>query len=287
MRNTLRAACYHALFAGQGLAGCRGSAIRNAERTFAGKSLIFCITNGRSGTRTLASLFGCLPNVDAFHEAKPSFHLLMRWVQGNPALARDFWLYAKLPAIAVSPKPVYLDSSHLVAKGYLEPLLELGGRPKLIVLKRDARLIARSMLALGDIPGRSKRALKWYLSPADPVFGGLRAAERLTDYQLCYWHALETEERQRHYRHLAQALGLTVAEADTRTLNELPAFEALCTEVGLAVTEEARTKLSERIGRTLNARTREKTTPSIGTIEDLDAAEAEVRRLMTTVVPVR
>src|SRR5690606_35093208 len=124
-------------------AGRGFSARRNAEKVFNEKSLIFCVTNGRSGTGALASLFACIPHVHACHEEKTSFHLLMRWVQNNPALARDFWLYIKLPEIAKVRKQIYIDTSHLIGKGYLDPLIAIGGRPKLIFLRRDPRLIAR------------------------------------------------------------------------------------------------------------------------------------------------
>lgn len=285
MRNTLRAISYHLSFIRQKVAGRSFRAKRTAQNVFAGKSLIFCVTNGRSGTGALASLFACIPQVHACHEEKTSFHLLMRWVQHNPSLARDFWLYTKLPEIAEIEKPVYLDTSHLIGKGFLEPLLAIGGRPKLVFLKRDPRLIAKSMLALGDVPGRTRRALKWYLSPADPVYWTLDGADRLSDYQLCYWHALETEARQEHYRRLCRNHDLTSAEADTHTLNDLAAFERLCAELGIELTDEARRNLDERIGQTLNSRTREKREKNIALTDDLDAAEAEVRRLMTAVVP--
>lgn len=285
MRNTFRAISYHLGFTARKLAARGFSARRDAKRVFNEKSLIFCVTNGRSGTSALASLFACIPHVHSCHEDKTSFHLLMRWVQHNPSLARDFWLYTKLPEIAEIEKPVYLDTSHLFGKGYLEPLLAVGGRPKLVFLKRDPRLIAKSMLELGDVPGRTKRALKWYLSPADPVFRTLESAERLSDYQLCYWHALETEARQEHYRRLCRTHDLTFAEADARTLNDLSAFERLCAELGIELSDEARRNLEVRIGQTLNSRTREKREKNIALTGDLEEAEAEVRGLMVAALP--
>ncbi|SDP41885.1 hypothetical protein SAMN04488061_2925 [Filomicrobium insigne] len=143
---------YHGRFLGQKALGQTNCAEELAQGVFEAKSLIFCLTNGRTGTRSLTSLFDCVPHVHAAHEEKPSFHLLMRWVQRNPALARDFWLFAKIPAISDHPQPVHVDTSHVFGKGFLEPLLDLGARPKLIILTRNTRLIAKSMLALNDFP---------------------------------------------------------------------------------------------------------------------------------------
>lgn len=285
MRNTLRALTYHIGFRYQKARGRDASARRRAQSVFAEKSLIFCVTNGRSGTKALTALFQRLPHVHACHEDKPSFHLLMRWVQQNPELAQDFWLHQKLPEIARSEKPIYLDTSHLFAKGFIEPLLAIGGRPKMVFLKREPRLIAKSMLALGDIPGRSKRALKWYLTPDDPVFLRLADASRLSDYQLCYWHALETEARQDYYRKLCRTHNLGLAEAETRTLNDFTAFETLCRELEIELTNADRENLRQQIGSTINSRSAEKKASTSFPV-DYEEAEAEVRQLVSPVQPV-
>lgn len=280
MRNTLRAISYHLRFQYQKARGRTRCTRLHAQSVLADKSLIFCVTNGRSGTKALTALFERLPQIHACHEDKPSFHLLMRWVQQNPELAQDFWLHQKLPEIGKSPKPIYLDTSHLFAKGFVEPFLAIGGRPRMIFLKREPRLIAKSMLALGDIPGRSKRALKWYLAPDDPVFLKLENTSQLSDYQLCYWHALETEARQEHYRKLCRTHDLRFAEAETRTLNDLTAFENLCRELEIELTDADRKNLQQQIGSTINARTTEKKS-AVSFPIDYEAAEAEVRRLIS------
>lgn len=284
MRNTLRAISYHLGFYVQKARGLTPSARQHAQSVFSNKSLIFCVTNGRSGTKALAALFRRLPHVHACHEDKPSFHLLMRWVQQNPTLAEDFWLHTKLPEIGKSPKPIFLDTSHVFAKGFIEPLLAIGGRPKMVFLKREPRLIAKSMMALGDIPGRSRRALKWYLAPDDPVFLHLEDAGRLSDYQLCYWHALETEARQEHYRKLCQARNLHFAEAEIQTLNDLAAFEKLCAELAINLTDNDRVNLQEQIGCTINSRTTEKKSAAAFPV-DYEKAEAEVRQLISPTQP--
>ena len=281
MRNTLRAASCDLSFRLADLAGRRPAALALARDVFSTKQLVFCVTNGRSGSKTLATLFNCLAQVQAGHEPAPSFHLVMRWAQHNEALAESFWLFKKLPAIAACKRPIYLETSHLFAKGFLEPLVELGGRPKLIFLSRDARATATSMLRLNDIPGRTRRAQKWYLAPDDALCAGLapETAARLSDYQLCYWHALETKARQQHYAQLAGELGLMTAAADISELNTIEGFEAICEELGISIDECDRERLCQIVGIKENRREAEKSISPL-TVQDPDAEEAEVLSLI-------
>ncbi|MFA9474282.1 MAG: hypothetical protein ACERJ2_06915 [Filomicrobium sp.] len=249
-----------------------------AQRVLGQKQLVFCVTNGRSGSKTLARLLDCLQQVQSQHEPAPSFHLIMRWAQNNAALAENFWLYQKLPAIAECHKPIYLETSHLFAKGFIEPLLELGGRPKIIFLSRDPRATAMSMLMLNDIPGRTRRALKWYLSPSDALCAGLRPgqAETFSDYQLCYWHALEMQARQKHYSGLAAKHGLTTVTTDVSDLNSTAGIEAICGALAIDISAEDDARLRKLIGIRENTREQEKTASAVYT-GDLDAEEEELR----------
>lgn len=281
MRNTLRSASCEFGFQVARFAGRRPAALALARDVFAKKQLVFCVTNGRSGTKTLATLFECLHTVDAGHETAPSFHLVMRWSQHSPRLAEDFWLFKKLPAIAACSRPVYLETSHLFGKGFLEPLLKLGGRPNLIFLSRDARAIALSMLRLNDIPGRTRRAFKWYLSPDDALRARLPPEKLATmsDYQLCYWHALETKARQQHYAQQAGQIGLTTVAADISDLNSIEGFEALCSGLGIRIDADDRERLRRTVGISQNSRDAEKSL-SVLTVEDADAEEAQVRSII-------
>ena len=249
-----------------------------AQRVLGQKQLVFCVTNGRSGSKTLARLLDCLQQVQSQHEPAPSFHLIMRWAQNNAALAENFWLYQKLPAIAECHKPIYLETSHLFAKGFIEPLLELGGRPKIIFLSRDPRATAMSMLMLNDIPGRTRRALKWYLSPSDALCAGLRPgqAETFSDYQLCYWHALEMQARQKHYSGLAAKHGLTTVTTDVSDLNSTAGIEAICGALAIDISAEDDARLRKLIGIRENTREQEKTASAVYT-GDLDAEEEKLR----------
>jgi hypothetical protein len=188
------------------------------------KRLIFTVTTGRSGTAYLSSLFGFAKNVYAVHEPSPEFADVLRAVQTNSNLARQFLLKEKLPSILCNPMGIYIETSHLVCKGFLEPLLELNIIPGLIIHRRPARDVSLSMLKLGTIPGRSDKGLRFYLSPADPGVLELSDWKRLNDYQLCYWYCLEIERRAKYYKLLFQQHGGRIAET---TLSDLKTFTGL------------------------------------------------------------
>ena len=185
------------------------------------KRLIFTVTTGRSGTDYLARMLECVPGVASRHEARPNFVWAMRDAQTDPELARRFWVEQKLPSIELTNGSVYAETSHVVCKGFLEPLLELGHRPDLILLRRPHREVAMSMYRLGTIPGRTTKGLKWYLHPDDPGVLALPGWQELHDYQICYWYCLEIERRRQMYEQMIQALGGRVVSI---TLAELATF---------------------------------------------------------------
>src|SRR6185436_2882073 len=127
-------------------------------------------TTGRSGTEYLARVLGLFRGVRALHEPKPTFASAFRTVCAAPETAREFWLEHKLPRIARARAPVYAETSHLACKGFLESLVELDLQPTLIHLRREPHAVARSMLALGTVPGRTYKGVKYYLGPGDRVF---------------------------------------------------------------------------------------------------------------------
>lgn len=283
MRNTLRAAAYELQLTFADMLANADAQKARIHRIAAQKKLIFTVTNGRSGSLMLARLFDTIDGVMGRHEPPPSFHLLMRWAQGRPELARKFWVHKKLPAIDRQATPIYAETSHLLCKGFLEPLLESGLRPGLVFLTRDLREIAVSMYRLNDIPGRTNRAIKWYLSPADPTFSVLPAgaADNLTDYQLCYWHALESAARISHYQTVAAEHGLPNALLDVEDLNDLDSFVSACTKLGISLTEESQARLRKEIGNRVNERKSEKRAMDFSD-EELASQEEEVKELSSS-----
>ena len=188
------------------------------------KRLIFTVTTGRSGTAYLAAVLGYAKGVYSVHEPSPEFVDVLRSVQENPGLASKFLLEEKLPAILRTPGNIYIETSHLACKGFLEPLLELGIVPDLIIHRRPPRDVALSMFKMGTIPGRSDKGLLFYLSPANPGVLEISNWDRLHDYQLCYWYCLEIERRARIYKELFNKKGARISET---TLLDLKTFPGL------------------------------------------------------------
>jgi len=188
------------------------------------KRLVFTVTTGRSGTAYLAAIFGYAQNVHSFHEPVPEYAKVLRAAQGDPACARRFLLEEKFPEIALDGTDIYIETSHLACKGFLEPMLDLGIVPDLIIHRRNPRDVALSMFTMGTIPGRSDKGLRFYLSPDDPGVLELSDWQELHDYQLCYWYCLEIERRAIDYSKLFVQHGARIAET---TLFELKTFSGL------------------------------------------------------------
>lgn len=242
---------------------------------------IFTVTTGRSGTAFLASMLSLLRRTVSLHEPDPSFSTVFRRAQSCAGLARDFMEREKLPSIRhrLRGHHVYIETSHVFCKGFLEPTLELlpAESVGLILLDREHRSVASSLQALNTVPGRTEKGMAWYLSPSDPTC--LTRVDRwkeLNDYQLCYWYCLEIEARKEYYSRLIQKLGGRYYRTNIELLQsfaglmslqdslELPGISALGT---LKYFRLRRTKLNTKSGRKLSL-------PQRG---DLDEQEADVR----------
>lgn len=240
------------------------------------KRLLFTVTTGRSGTGHLARLLAALPRVSSHHEPEPSFASVMREVQGRPDRGRRFWIEAKLPAIRRDAAPIYSESSHLFCKGFAEPLFELGLVPDLILLTRPHRDVAKSLLQLDTIPGRTEKGLRYLLSPEDPGVLPVPGWAELNDYQLCFWYCLEIRRRQREY---AQRF----AEYGSRIV--WTSLEELRTRRGIAMLVDAlalprprfhyQLRYALRARRPINPKRRRKR--GFAFADDLDSLEESVR----------
>ncbi|BBL76595.1 hypothetical protein [Methylomagnum ishizawai] len=187
------------------------------------KRLIFTITTGRSGSKYITQVLRA-NGVQAFHEPAPNFVEVMRDAQRDSRLARDFWKYYKLPHIeSLKSHPnghTYFESSHMFCKGFVEPLLDLGVIPDILILKRDNRAVALSLLRLETVPDITPLGLKWLLSPNDPHVYKLIPKKPWTPYQLCYWYTLETDRRARYYERYLSGLGAAILKIESKDLFE-------------------------------------------------------------------
>ncbi|MBI5451554.1 MAG: hypothetical protein HY940_09390 [Gammaproteobacteria bacterium] len=245
------------------------------------KSLIFTVTSGRSGSAYLSQLLGSLPGVHSEHEPEPNFVHAMRRAQQNPAVALAFLRDHKLPAISRVTEPVYAESSHLTCKGFIEPMIQLGLRPGLIFLRRPPREVAWSLLERNTIPGRTTWGWSYLLEPRDPNVLPLLGWETLSDYQLCFWYALEIERRCIRYTALAGELGLPNADVTNMELNDWEFFSRMLKNLGLAETDQVRAAHADISAKVHNVNPKRIQMP----IEQLAVAEQQVWNLVASFEP--
>jgi hypothetical protein len=99
-------------------------------------------------------------------------------------------------------------------------------------LSRDAAAVARSFRAIGCIPERTEAGRLVCVGPTDP--GVLPVADwtSMSDYQLCYWYALEMERRQHAYRELFARAAIPYHEIAMADLLDLDRFSELAHFIG-------------------------------------------------------
>jgi glycosyltransferase involved in cell wall biosynthesis len=175
-----------------------------------GIRLILTVTAGRSGTTYLSELLKGVPGVHSDHEPEPKFSDVMRSAQQDPEIACRFLLSQKLPAIRRCAQPTYLETSHLACKGFIEPLIENGCPPDLIILERNPFLVATSLYLIAAVPGRTPTGNQFLLRPDDPGVLPLDGWQELCDWALCFWYCREIERRMEIYANVVKERGRRV-----------------------------------------------------------------------------
>ncbi|MEO8602928.1 MAG: hypothetical protein ABI629_10155 [bacterium] len=197
------------------------------------KRLVVAVTAGRSGSTYVARLLATLPDITSPHEVAPHYVYALRQAQHDPQAARRFLLEYKLPTIAAATTSRYADISHLLCKGFFEAFLDLGIVPGVVLLRRHPRAVATSWLTRRAVPGRMKRGLRLHLHPADPGVLPYPHWGQATDYQLCFWYALEIERRQYAYAALLQRAGGTHVDVTADELHDGQRFLQVAETLGL------------------------------------------------------
>lgn len=224
--------------ADQGLRADTARSLAAKVREFNEKTVVMTVTAGRTGTDTLSKICGLPQGVMSEHEAMPDFRFVMQYIQDNAARAGSFFSNVKVPTILEQPVSAYVESSHLYCKGFFEASLALGYRPNLVFLMRPAHEIALSFLRKDCVPGRTSAGKRFAVQPHRRNFLPIRDHGTLTDYQLCYWYALEIESRQKIYLQVAENHGLVHATIQTKQLNDPDACMTMLGQVGLANADE-------------------------------------------------
>ncbi|MBJ3778442.1 hypothetical protein [Acuticoccus mangrovi] len=257
--------------------GRRGPAVERAKREAAARRLIFCITSGRSGSGALAALMAHVSAVQSVHEPEPKFAWMVRAVQRDRATAEEFLIYDKLPVVfaAVPEGGTYFEGHNGFGKGFFEAMDHLGVMPDLVMLRRDRRAVARSLLRMDWVPGRSRYGLQFLVGPDDPVLVPLPDWRRCSDYQLCYWHVLETEARQAAYAARARECGARILELTAERFREEDYLADKLAAFGIAVTVAERAALNAERGDRFNA---------LPPVRSDDASEAEFAAAETSLL---
>jgi hypothetical protein len=253
----------------------RGEVEALVQRIAKEKHLIFSVSAGRSGTATLFRLFSCLDDIECKHEGPPDFAQFMRLSQSWPRASYHFLVNSKLPAIDASSRPIFMEASHLHCKGLLEPVFELGLRPDLIILRRNPRQIARSLVRIRAVPARTKLGYIYLLHPDDQARLSYPNWRCASDYQLAFWYALEIELRQEFYAQWGRRIGCRVAYANIDDLNELGAIVRLWEALELEPSKRAINRVKKRAGKRFNLR-ETPDAPDLHSDEELEAAEEAV-----------
>ena len=194
------------------------------------KRFVFVVAADRSGTGLLARLLKLFPGVTCKHEPKPEFSSCMQSIQYDRELATQFLLNKKYPHIEKKVRrSTYIETSHFFCKGFFEAWCESGlPTPNLIMLDRNPRKLAKSLMKRNCIPGRTEEGRKHCLSPDKPgCYLAIPDWQSLSDYQLCYWHALEIEERKRVYADIIRERGGRITQTSIELLTKESGFEQL------------------------------------------------------------
>jgi len=200
--------------------------------TITNKRCIFCLTTGRSGTKYLSQVFDLLPNVKAFHEPVPDFISCARSARENPQDGIRFVIDKKIPAINAIKEPIYIETSHLFCKGFVEIFADLDIDFDIIILKRKQRTVAKSLYGRKSIPGQKPNGVKYLLTPnADGVFTKLNDWKNLHHYQLCYWYCLEIERRIEIYKNFKSVK--RIAETTLKDITTVDGLYQLCENLDL------------------------------------------------------
>jgi len=191
--------------------------------------LTFTVTSGRSGTKLLTVLLQKSAGIDACHEPDPRANFELRGTIEDPRHGLNWLINEKLPYIATHhTRRIYAETSHIYCKGFIELIQELGLNTRYIILRRDAKAVARSLYQMKCIPERTDAGRLVLIGPSDKGVLNLPNWQEYSDYQLCYWYAREIERRQQHYAARFAAERIPFHDLRMEDLLAWDKFQRLC-----------------------------------------------------------
>lgn len=207
----------------------------NLNQRLAQARLIFTVTQGRTGTKLLAEVLKLVPGICAEHEPFPVVDNVWWRLRHDHTIARRWLLNHKLPAVIgeldQTGSEIYFETSHMLCKGFFEPLHDLGIDFDIVLLSRPLTDIATSLYHLGNIPRRTKTGRRWLLDPEDVsnISELPKPYSQYSDYQLVFWYVLEMELRKEHYWNLWTSTFRTAARINVEhilNIHDLSGFLA-------------------------------------------------------------
>lgn len=204
------------------------------------KNIVMCLSPGRSGTQLLTHLLGLADDTHSVHEPQPTFQAVTEAVRTSPDETLRFVRDTKLPAILSTPEPNYVETSHLFGKGPFEAFVELAVPFRLIILNRQPREVAKSHWRIKAIPARAKKKQQYLLRPDLDGVLPLPGWQKMTDYQLCYWYALEIERRKTLYAETCRTHNIPVVEIHLEELLDFHCVKHLCERLSLRLASDKR-----------------------------------------------
>ncbi len=164
------------------------------------KKVIFTISTGRNGTKYLSELFRMSSHdVVSFHEQDTMSSYFKKINCNNDILlAKQYIDEVKVPWINSQLKDYsfYVETNHLLCKGFLERLLEVFPNAILIYLYREFIDVSKSMYLHQTIPKNEnvnlRKVRNYFRFPSDKMsFFKLDAISNLSDFEYCLWYNFE------------------------------------------------------------------------------------------------
>ena len=161
------------------------------------EQVVVVLSTGRTGTQALAHYFNtAYDHVTALHEPKPTRHFRM---MSNRAMTGKLSKETAVNALVRSrrrlvekiTRPIYVESNWYLY-GFLEPLKEVFGRPKILHVVRDPRTFIPSYINYGTFSGLKKIAAEflpyWYLKPEQKDPKTPLRWKQMSEPQRLAWH---------------------------------------------------------------------------------------------------
>ena len=226
------------------------------------RAYVFVATTGRSGSESLAKIFGAVPDSVCLHEPYPI--MVNDCPEGvDPEKYFDDLFYLKKRINikrTASRYRYYMETNHLFFQNFLERSVEtFGDRIRIIHMVRNPVSVGSSFYSIQSIPGTTKNGKLYLIDPAgddnlimmNDMLGG--DGEFGHDLYKCLWYWYESEARIRklkeRYPHVSWY------RLETEELNDNTRLLDMFNILGIPVDAQ---RLQNLVGTRVNVKTDQK-----------------------------